>query len=98
MRIPPASQQYRSIQSAAEAPSPQVLKALPLQISGRFGERLRHLRNGAGMTQTDMADRFGIDRSFISEVERGHKSVGLPLLEVIAIGFRLSLSELLAAL
>lgn len=47
------------------------------------------------MTQLDMALGFGIDRSFISDVERGKKAISLPLLEVIAIGFGLTLSQLL---
>ncbi len=46
------------------------------------------------MTQSDMAKRFGIDRSFISDVERGRKSISLPMLEVIALGMNVSLSKL----
>ncbi len=42
-----------------------------------------------------MAVDFGIDRSFISDVERGRKSISLPLLEVMAIGLNMSLSDLL---
>ena len=47
------------------------------------------------MTQVDMAVHFGIDRTFLSDVERGRKGVCLPTLEVMALGFGLSLSELL---
>ena len=47
------------------------------------------------MSQIDMAVAFGIDRSFISDVERGRKSIGLPMLEVIAIGFGMTLAELM---
>ena len=42
-----------------------------------------------------MASVFGIDRSFISDVERGRKSISLPTLEVIALGLHISLSDLL---
>lgn len=42
-----------------------------------------------------MAVMLGIDRSYISEVERGKKGISLATLEIIAIGFRLHLSELL---
>lgn len=38
---------------------------------------------------------FGIDRSFISDVERGRKSISLTMLEVIALGLDMSLSDLL---
>ncbi len=68
---------------------------LPRDVSSRFGVRLRELRRERNMTQLRMAVDFGIDRTFISDVERGRKSISLPMLEVLALGFRLSLSELL---
>lgn len=46
------------------------------------------------MSQVEMAHRFGIDRGHISEIENGKKNVCLPLLEVLAIGFQISISEL----
>jgi transcriptional regulator with XRE-family HTH domain len=64
-------------------------------VSSRFGRRLKQLRLERALTQVDMARRFGIDRSFISAVERGKKSVSLPTLEVMALGFDLSLSDLM---
>lgn len=68
---------------------------LPLDVSSRFGMRLRELRRERNLTQLRMANEFGIDRSFISDVERGRKSISLPMLEVIALGMKISLSELL---
>ncbi len=90
------------------SPSPQVQRSphcaavrnpqnyyLPMDVSSRFGARLRQLRHERNLTQTRMAMEFGIDRTFISDVERGRKSISLNLLEVIALGLRISLSELL---
>jgi DNA-binding XRE family transcriptional regulator len=71
-------------------------RASSTYITDRFGIRLRTLRKARGMTQVGMAVEFGIDRSFISDVERGKKAVSLPLLEVIAIGFGMTMSDLLA--
>lgn len=82
-----ASETYPS--DAGVAPSPA------LDISSRFGLRLRELRRERNLTQLRMARDFGIDRSFISDVERGRKSISLPMLEVIALGMKISLSELL---
>lgn len=65
-------------------------------IADRFGVRLRDLRRSRRMTQLEMSIEFGIDRSHISDIERGKKAISLPLLEVIAIGFGLSLSDLLS--
>jgi len=42
-----------------------------------------------------MAIDLGMDRSFLSDIERGRKSITLPFVERIAVGFRLSLSDLL---
>jgi transcriptional regulator with XRE-family HTH domain len=41
-----------------------------------------------------MAITFGIDRSYISDVECGKKGISLATLEVIALGFGMKLSDL----
>jgi DNA-binding XRE family transcriptional regulator len=71
---------------------------LPRDISSRFGLRLRELRRSRNMTQLRMAVDFGIDRSFISDVERGRKSISLHMLEVIALGMHVTLSDLLSGI
>jgi DNA-binding XRE family transcriptional regulator len=86
----PATRQFAPVQSA-----PAVLHR---NISSRFGERLRELRKQRQMTQLRMAIDFGIDRSFISDVERGRKSISLNMLEVIALGMNVELSDLLQGL
>lgn len=65
-------------------------------ITVRFGLRLRKLRKEKGWTQVQMADALGVDRSYISDMERGKKNVCLPTMEVIALGFEISLSRLLS--
>jgi len=42
-----------------------------------------------------MAHQFGIDRGHISEIENGKKNVCLPMLEVLASGFEISIAELM---
>ncbi len=66
-----------------------------MDVSSRFGVRLRQFRRQQNLTQIKMATEYGIDRTFISDVERGRKSISLPMLEVIALGLHMSLSELL---
>lgn len=61
----------------------------------RFGQRLRALRLKHGLSQVEMAHRFGIDRGHISEMETGKKNVCLPMLEVLAKGFGISIAELM---
>src|SRR5277367_583174 len=40
-------------------------------IGVRFGSRLRELRKNRGWTQVRTAEELGIDRSYISDMERG---------------------------
>ena len=56
---------------------------VPLHVSSRFGVRLRELRRERNLTQLRMAVDFGIDRTFISDVERGRKSISLPTMDLI---------------
>jgi DNA-binding XRE family transcriptional regulator len=72
-----------------------VPKQLHTPVTVRLGVRLRDLRKRHNLTQRQLADRFGIDRSYVSELERGHKSLSLTTLEVFAVGFKMPLSELL---
>jgi transcriptional regulator with XRE-family HTH domain len=67
-------------------------------IAVRFGLRLRELRKGRGWTQVRAAEEFGIDRSYISDMERGKKNVCLPTMEVLAQGFEISLAQLVKGL
>lgn len=64
-------------------------------VAIRFGERLRQLREKAGLSQVEMAHTFGIDRGHISELENGKRKICLALLETLADGFKVSISELM---
>jgi transcriptional regulator with XRE-family HTH domain len=77
------------------APTSENMGLCRNSLEARFGQRLRALRRAQNMTQLRMAVDFGIDRSFISDVERGKKSISLVFLDVIALGLKVELSELL---
>ena len=62
----------------------------------RFGQRLRTLRKQRGWTQIEMAELFGLDRSYLADVERGKRNISIVNLEIIASGFGLSISKLLS--
>jgi transcriptional regulator with XRE-family HTH domain len=51
-----------------------------------------------GWTQVRAAEELGIDRSYISDMERGKKNVCLPTMEVLAQGFEISLAQLVKGL
>lgn len=67
-------------------------------IRVRFGKRVKELRRKHGWTQVEFAEKLGLDRSYIADIERGNRNVSLLNIEVIANGFGLSPSQLLARL
>lgn len=64
----------------------------------RLGDRIRKLRKQREMTQVVFAERIGLDRSFIADVERGKRNISILNLDLIAKGLKLSLSRLLSRL
>jgi transcriptional regulator with XRE-family HTH domain len=67
---------------------------LQQNVSIQFGCRVKALREQSGRNQTELADDVGIDRAFLSDVERGKTSISLDHIAIIAQGFGLSLSEM----
>jgi transcriptional regulator with XRE-family HTH domain len=64
----------------------------------RLGDRIRKLRKKRGWTQVEMAERVGIDRSFLADVERGKRNVSILNLDLMAKGLKVSLSQLFSRL
>jgi transcriptional regulator with XRE-family HTH domain len=71
---------------------------MPEDLLIRLGGRIRKLRKRNGWTQVVMAEKIGLDRSFIADVERGKRNISILNLEILANGFKLSLSQLLSKL
>ena len=64
------------------------------EITKRFGDRVRELRQRVGLSQEEFAAECDLDRTYISGIERGKRNVGLRNVEVIAIALKLNISEL----
>lgn len=47
------------------------------QILKRFGERVRKLRERAGLSQETLAGNAGIHRTYMGGVERGERNISL---------------------
>jgi transcriptional regulator with XRE-family HTH domain len=63
-----------------------------------LGERIRNLRKKRGWTQEIMAEKIGMDRSFIADLERGKRNITILNLVVLAQGFGITLSQFLSRL
>lgn len=51
---------------------------------GQLGQRIRRLRAAKGLSQEALADEAGLDRSYMSGVERGVRNVSVLNLAKIA--------------
>jgi transcriptional regulator with XRE-family HTH domain len=60
----------------------------------RFGQRVREKRTELGLSQEAFADKCGLDRTYISSIERGKRNVSLLNIEMIAKALGTSVSEL----
>lgn len=60
----------------------------------RFGRLIRSLRQAAELSQEAFADKCGLDRTYISGIERGKRNVSLRNIEVIADALGMTISEM----
>lgn len=63
-------------------------------VAQRVGRTIRQLRLAEGLTQKELADRAGVDPSYIGKIERGEKLKVLERLYRIAQGLGKSLTAL----
>ena len=68
------------------------------EILLKFGTRVRELRKGKGLSQEAFASLCGLDRTYISGIERGVRNVSIINIEALAVGLGVSLSELMERL
>lgn len=64
------------------------------KITVQFGQRVRKLRLEAGLSQEAFADKCGLDRTYISGIERGVRNPTLEVIAVIAEGLGIELCVL----
>ena len=63
-------------------------------IRERFGFAVKLRREELELTQEDLADKAGIHRTYLSDIERGSRNVSLINIERLAAALDLPLSEL----
>jgi transcriptional regulator with XRE-family HTH domain len=65
-----------------------------MNIAEQLGSRVRDLRRGKLITQKEMSEVCGIERSYLSRIERGQFKPQLDTIVLLAQGVRVTLSEL----
>ncbi len=66
-------------------------------IRERFGFAVKDRREALGLTQEEFAERAGIHRTYLSDIERGTRNVSLVNIERVAQGLSMKMSELFQA-
>ena len=66
-----------------------------MDIRQRLGDNVRKLRQDKGWSQEDYADRAGIHRTYVSDIERGARNPTATVIEKLARPFAILPGELL---
>jgi transcriptional regulator with XRE-family HTH domain len=66
-------------------------------VRERFGYAVKVRREALGLTQEDLAEKAGIHRTYLSDVERGTRNLSLVNIERLAAALAVPMAELFAA-
>lgn len=67
-----------------------------VDVRQRLAANLRRLRHERGWSQEDFADRAGIHRTYVSDIERSSRNPTITVVEKLARPFALAAGDLLA--
>ena len=66
-----------------------------MDIRQRLAHNVRRLREEQGWSQEDYADRAGIHRTYVSDIERGKRNPTITVVEKLAAPFAVSSGSLI---
>jgi len=66
-----------------------------VDIRKRLGQNVKRLREAKGWSQEDYADRAGIHRTYVSDIERGARNPTITVVEKLAMPFEIPAGQLL---
>lgn len=72
---------------------PRIRKKTQIQIE--FGKRLKSKRQELGFTQEELAEKAGLDSTYVGSIERGERNVSLGNIIVLAEALATSPNELI---
>ncbi len=64
-----------------------------MDIKLLVGKRVRELRNNLGISQEELADLAGLDRTYITSVECGKRNISIVNIEKLTNALQVSLKE-----
>ncbi len=63
-------------------------------VKQKLGKNLKHIRNEKGLTQEKLQELSGLDRGYISGVERGVRNPSIRNVEKLAKALKIAISDL----
>lgn len=66
-----------------------------MDIKLKIARRIKQLRKEQKISQEVLANISNIDRTYIQSIEKGERNISVTILEKIAKGFQISISEFL---
>jgi transcriptional regulator with XRE-family HTH domain len=69
-----------------------------LEFRNAFGHLVRLRRTEVGLTQEGLALETGLDRTYVSGIERGRRNPTLTVIAILAEGLKTTASDLLQGL
>ena len=66
-----------------------------MYLADRLARNIRARRTDLGLTQEELAERCGLHRTYLGNVERAERNVSLAILEALATGLDCEPPELL---
>ncbi len=64
-----------------------------MDIKLLVGKRVKELRNKLGVSQEELADLAGLDRTYITSVESGRRNISIVNIEKLANALKVTLKE-----
>jgi transcriptional regulator with XRE-family HTH domain len=64
-----------------------------MDIKTSIGQRIKDLRLKKGLSQEALANNAGIDRTYMTSVENGHRNISVLVLEKIIKALEISIAE-----
>ena len=67
---------------------------MPMDIKQKFGNKVRELREKKDISQERLAELAGLDRTYISGIERGKRNVAVINIEKVAKALGVKIKDL----
>lgn len=68
-----------------------------MNIKDKVGQRIKELRNELGLSQEALANKAGVDRTYVTDVENGRRNISVELLEKLIKALEVSFQEFFTA-